>query len=576
MRIDTSKMKAAFAALAAALLIFSGCATRSDDDPTGFRVIAVSPSNGQSNVSTTATIMIRFSEPPDHQTVIGTNQIILADQSNAIVPVSFQFQGENLVLTPASPLASSATYGIAVRPGVRDIYGDNVEQPYAALFSTGTAVGSIPNWPPFTFNAPVPAPSFPSGTFTMVGQLWQARMRHEAMLLDDGKVLVCGGLTTPAVTSATRSAEVYNPASRTWAISKSNNNRGMHFVRYDHTLLKLTSGHVLVIGGGDNVSIWDTCEEYNPITDNFSLWGARLQNPRAGHTSALLANGNPIVIGGVDNTGATLSSMEVFDQTTNTWVYTSKGMGSLGAMRAFHNTVTLSDGSLLNAGANMNNADIYFPGSGAGTNGIGQFTGTLMPSGHSNGASDTLITSGYGAGLVVIIGGFRVDWYIDAGFDFAQLYDHSQVVTTPAINGNRGAWTPVGQTMFHARHFHTANRLPSGKIVVAGGYIGRGPTPPPASRGNRQPNLITTTAEVFDPFGLGYNVNAPFNGIDVTGRFTWTRNAAGTQTTIPNLITGVTEHTATTLLDGTVLLAGGADYVFPAAFTIRLSYIYKD
>lgn len=583
-------------AAAALLPLVMGCATRSDDDPSDLLVITVTPASGQSNVAPSTQVVIRFSEPVDHRTVIGTNQIILADQANSVVPVSFQFQGENVVITPASPLASSSTYGVAVRPGVRDIYGNNIAQPFSALFSTGPVVGSIPNWPPFTWAPPQPAPGFPSKSFTMVGQLWVPRARHEAILLDSGKVMICGGLSTPAITSAIRDAEIYDPATRTWSISQSNNGRGMHFVRYDHSLLKLTSGHVLVTGGGDNISIWDSCEEYNPLTDNFSLWNARMQFPRAGHTSQLLANGNPIVFGGIDNAGNTLPNMEVFDYATGGWVLAGTSMSGMGAGRSYHTSTTLSDNSILNCGGNyLCDADIYFPGSGTGTNGNGQATGTAMYVSRI-GHTANLLTTGYGAGLVVVIGGWRSDIKQAHSTNIAELYDHTQSVINPVLNGNQGVWTAVGQSMFFDRHWHTSNVLPDGTILVVGGYTDR----MNARQSGNEPPSVTALCEIFDPFGLGYNINAPFAGINLTGQFHWTQDAQGNQIQVPNshnppsfppppggLWKGLADHSATTMLDGSVLLAGGIDWDWrgsygfypsppfvPHAIVSPLSFVY--
>jgi hypothetical protein len=573
-------------AVALCLSPMLGCATKSREDPQDLHVITMTPANGQSNVSPTAQIILRFSEPIDHRTVLGTQQIILADQSNSVVPVSYQFQGELVIITPGSPLASSATYGVAVRPGVRDVYGNNMEQPWAGLFATGPVVGSIPNWPPFTYNTPAPIPSFPPGEFTMVGQLWVPRWRHEAVLLDSGKVLVCGGCSQPNTTSVIRSAEIYDPATRTWSLSQSNNSLGMHFVRYDHRLVKLNNGHVLITGGGDNLSIWDTCEEYNPLTDNFSLWPARLQTARAAHTAELLANGNPIVIGGISSTGALLNTLEVFDWAAGAWVYTNTPMfggavsvpagpgffANITSGRANHLSITMYDGAILNVGGGtvigvLNLPDLFYPGGGSGVNAQGRSTATFMSAGRSQ-HSATLFTSGYQAGLVCVVGGNRTDMILGHNCNTAELYDHSVTPTNPVGNGLNGVWTPVGQTTILYRLGHTGNVLPNGKILVAGGataYAGATPT------------SWSDTAELFDPFGLGYNVNAPFSGIDLTGQFDWTRDAQGNQAVMPNLWTGLYLHTGTGLLTGNVLITGGLDFIpppFNIVITSGMSFVY--
>lgn len=83
------------------------------------------------------------------------------------------------------------------------------------------------------------------------------------------------------------------------------------------------------------------------------------------------------------------------------------------------------------------------------------------------------------------------------------------------------AFTPTG-SMATARYFHTATRLVDGKVLITGGF---------AQNGNNCCAL--QSAEVYDP---------------ATGLFSPT---AGDMTT------GRSNHTATLLADGKVLIAGG-------------------
>ena len=82
---------------------------------------------------------------------------------------------------------------------------------------------------------------------------------------------------------------------------------------------------------------------------------------------------------------------------------------------------------------------------------------------------------------------------------------------------NTGSWTAVAP-MIHARAYHTATTLQSGKVLVVGGYD---------HDGNTQ-----NTTEVYDP-------------------------VANTWTAGPTLVVARAEHTATLLNNGRVLIAGG-------------------
>src|SRR3974377_1666581 len=65
-------------------------------------------------------------------------------------------------------------------------------------------------------------PALPqSGTFTLTGSLNTARYDHTATLLQNGEVLVAGGLGVNGVYTSLASAELYNPEKGKWTVTGS-------------------------------------------------------------------------------------------------------------------------------------------------------------------------------------------------------------------------------------------------------------------------------------------------------------------------------------------------------------------
>ncbi len=76
-----------------------------------------------------------------------------------------------------------------------------------------------------------------------VGRMQQARARHTAALLPDGRVLVAGGILNNQVLA---SAETFDPSTSAWS-------RGGRLVtgRKQHATATLLDGTVMVAGGVD-------------------------------------------------------------------------------------------------------------------------------------------------------------------------------------------------------------------------------------------------------------------------------------------------------------------------------------
>jgi WD40 repeat protein len=149
-----------------------------------------------------------------------------------------------------------------------------------------------------------------TGLWNFTDSLAKARYLHPATLLPDGTVLVAGGFSFNNGYHTYRSAELYDPLSATWSLTRS-----MHDARASHTATLLSSGKVLVAGGGADSSQTTSCEEYDPITQTWVRTGS-LNVARVEDTATLLPNGKVLVAGGANNS-AILASAELFDPTAS-------------------------------------------------------------------------------------------------------------------------------------------------------------------------------------------------------------------------------------------------------------------
>lgn len=224
-----------------------------------------------------------------------------------------------------------------------------------------------------------------------------------------------------------------------------------------------------------------------------------LLTARAAHTATLLPNGKVLLVGGFDRQGNALASAELFDPTTNTVAPT----GALNMARQSHTATILLDGQVLIAGGYGDGGDYL-----ASVERYDSQTGVFTRSG-----SMTIPRAGHLAvrladGTVLLTGGVTTGWTF---LSSAERYDPL-----------RHAFVPTG-SMTVARESHTATLLSDGKVLIAGGHSGR-----------RSAIKIYASAELYDP---------------VRGRFTPTAN----------LLTKRHKHDALLLVDGRVLLVGGAD-----------------
>jgi hypothetical protein len=193
-----------------------------------------------------------------------------------------------------------------------------------------------------------------TGTFAnTTGSLNTARELHTATLLDDGTVLMAGGVGSSGYLS---SAELYNPAAGTFSSTTGT----LKTARYFHTATLLNNGMVLM-AGGYNGAYLATAELYNPAGGTFSYTTGSLNTARYEHTGTLLNNGMVLIAGGLSSSGA-LASAELYSPATETFALT----GSLNTARRLNTATLLKNGLVLmaaglNPSSSLAIAELYEP-----------------------------------------------------------------------------------------------------------------------------------------------------------------------------------------------------------------------
>jgi N-acetylneuraminic acid mutarotase len=172
-------------------------------------------------------------------------------------------------------------------------------------------------------------------TFTLVGGMSTVRGGGQsAVLLNSGKVLVVGG-------TSVLTAEIFDPIMNTF-----NNTGNLNSVRTDPTATLLTDGNVLIVGGGGGGVIKNTAEVYNPASNTFTLLSSTMNTPRHRHEATLLDNGRVLICGGEPSTPTELNTAEIFDPFTESF----NEVNSLNNARFDFASQKLNDGRILITG----------------------------------------------------------------------------------------------------------------------------------------------------------------------------------------------------------------------------------
>ncbi|OIR09448.1 kelch motif protein [mine drainage metagenome] len=319
-------------------------------------------------------------------------------------------------------------------------------------------------------------------TVTLAGSsstngLLTPRYDHTATLLHDGTVLVAGGYNTVALASA----ELYTPGSTTstgtWTAAAN-----MAVGRRDHTATLLSTGHVLLIGGGTASGDLTSGEMYTPVSGvtpaSWTAYPGMLTQTRSYHTATLLNNSANLTANGKELVlvvgGGLASTADLVDPSSPPGTRATSVPDIWP--RYSHTATLLNDGTVLVTGgfdtasaSVLAQAELFAP-TGASV----VATSPLTTPRYLHSA--TLLANGPAStnGKVLVVGGIDAMGNILAG---AELYD-------PVA----GTWSPTG-SLAVPRFGHIATLMTSGpnigKVLVMGGRNASNPT--------------LSSAELYDP-----------------------------------------------------------------------------
>lgn len=445
----------------------------------------------------------------------------------------------------------------------------------------------------------------PGDTVTSTGAMFARRCQPAATLLPTGDVLMAGGAATLQPGTFPIVNELYDPLFTIYPSAL------LTPARQGHTATFLAGGNVLVVGGmtpgagssaGDldpsTVAAGLTSSVYFapkggcpngqqiciPAPPNTFVAGPNLNFARWGHTATPLPGFNVLIAGGRNGSaGVPQGELYVpphvqcggFPPRCFQVLSSFAATGSMAVPRIFHTATWIpSTGQVLLAGGVdingnvLNSAELYLPSVGGFT-----LTGNMtMPRfGHTS----TLVTMPDGSQRVLITGG-QSSTIPENATAAAELYD--------PVTGTFSAISDMNV----ARTWHSATLLSNGKVLLAGGIVNNIPGS----------GSSTNTAELFDPAsqtftptgnmslalhhhsatltdegqgwvliagGEVWGFNVPFSNAQFFDPFTNTFLATGEPMQEIR-----STHTATLLDDGRVLIAGGWGIV-PGVQLVALS-----
>ena len=449
-----------------------------------FRLVSTTPTNGAQSVPQDAHVVVRFSLPIDAATFTQTALQVGVATVGLEPGVLTMTAPDTIEYVPAGVLEGGSPTAVLVSGLLRSTAGDPLGGTLSFTFLTAGLPGSGIVLP------------LPTALHSTAGRLYQGRRNHTATLLQNGRVLLCGGFI--GGTTVTNTAETFDPNTQFFTLVPG----AMRHPRASHTATLLLDGRVLLTGGQYEAGVGTlnadrTAEIFDPTTNTFTD-ALNLGAQRFDHAARRLPNGSVVVTGGSQWAGGNivdLASVEVFSPSTGLWAPWPVPMAHT---HATHGMVDLEDGRWLVAGGSAGDLrpEIFDVA-------LGTFTGFSAPP--SDGTRFGAAVETFSDGDVIVAGG---------GLLGSVLYFDRPA--TLMIDSGSGLAAP--------RAYGTATRIADDRILVVGG-IDQTPS-----------GLILASCDLVVQGGV-----------------------AGSRTfeTLVRFPTGMAFHTATVLQDGRILFAGG-------------------
>ena len=288
-----------------------------------------------------------------------------------------------------------------------------------------------------------------------------ARQEHIMIPLSTGKVLVAGGRNSATGTTALASAEVFDPATSTWAATGSMAGaRRIHLaVQLGSTGNSTTSGKVLVVGGINGTTSLSTAELYSASA---GTWTAAASLPSARHegTATVLASGQALVAGGLSGT-TVLNTAVRYNPASGTGSWTA--VANMSTARRSHTATLLNvpgnptlHNKVLVVGGNSGTASVtsvqLFDGASAWT------TLTALSSAREGHTATSLAN-----GNVLITGGLNGSTTLATALVFNVFTGSGSFGSTASMSTARRA---------HTATLLSTNVVAGGQVLVAGGTNG--------------------------------------------------------------------------------------------------------
>ena len=237
-----------------------------------------------------------------------------------------------------------------------------------------------------------------------------ARIGAAVALLPSGKVLVAGGSTDGTAGTALNTAEIFDPATNSWALTTGGGGAtaNMSVNHFQASAVAIQNGSVLIIAGNSGGGAMKVVDVYDTANNGFRV-GPPILNNRANLSAVAYNSGTNVFIAGGGRVDC-----EVFTQGT-----------------------TLINGSWANCGGN-NSGPIFQDMSTSRTGSVA----ALLPGGR----------------YILVAGGAGSDQSGD-------LYDTNVAITSPGF-------TRIAGVMKAARTQATATLLANGKVLITGGKDG--------------------------------------------------------------------------------------------------------